>query len=89
MRLLLRRRVWRVGRVRRGVREVRVGILLVERSREWRVGGRLLVLVVAQEESWLLARMSVWRDGKEEVIVVISSGLRSVSLRARYLIFGK
>jgi hypothetical protein len=87
--LAFRRSVWRFGRVRREVREVRVVIWFPDRSREWMVGGRLLVSEVEfQASSSLLARMRVWSDVKTLVVVAISSGPKRVSLRPRYLMFG-
>lgn len=85
--LAFRRRVCRLGRVRRDCREVRDVIWFPERSREWTVGGRLLVLEVdSQASSSLLARMRVCSDGNDLVTVAISSALSSVSVSPKYRI---
>jgi hypothetical protein len=89
MLLDFRRRVWRFGRVRRGVREVRVVMRFPERSIEWMVWGRLMVGECdSQASSSLLAKMRVCKDGNDFVIVAISLGERSVSVRPRYRMLG-
>ena len=49
--LVFRRRVWRDGRVRRGAREVRVVMWFPDKSIEWMVSGRLLV-VDRDSQAW-------------------------------------
>lgn len=84
-----RRRVWRDGRVTRGVREVRVVIWFPDRSIEWMVSGRLLVVDRdSQASSSLLAKMRVCSDGNDLVTAATSSGVNSVSVRPRYRMLG-
>lgn len=87
--LAFRRRVWRFGRVRRGVREVRVGSWFPERSIEWIAWGRLMVGECdSQASSSLLAKMRVCKDGNGFVIAATSSGERSVAVRPKYRMLG-
>jgi hypothetical protein len=87
--LAFSRRVWRFGRVRSDVKEVRVVILFPDKSREWTVEGRLLVPELEfQASSSLLARMRVCSDGNDLEIFAISSPSSNVSLNPRYLMFG-
>ena len=87
--LVFRRRVWRDGRVRRGAREVRVVMWFPDKSIEWMVSGRLLVVDRdSQASSSLLAKMKVCSDGNDAATVATSSGVSSVSARPRYRMLG-